>query len=266
MTRLQAAREALAGAFRPRLLWVIQVAANLGVFGLFVAWLLIPVARTWQLALNAMFAIAIVVAAVAVHAGTMNYFSDARRIENPKLPDSFWRGMRHILAIGVCAVAFYLLWSMIDKAGAYQSQLPAYIRSILPVLIRRHVSVAFLESTFERVIFVAHWIAVPGLVLPFLARTCDLGFRGFGKAGFSAWREAMFSASYWIVLTGAALVGVLVSQKIMNWRPDFRTSTYSQESLSLAIRLPLACFLALSAWMLTCSLLGRLNGGQRDTG
>jgi hypothetical protein len=266
MTRLEAAREAVAGAFRHRLLWVVQVVANLALFGLFVSWLLIPVARTWQLALNAIFAIVIVVAVVTVHAGTMNYFSDTSRIENPQLLDPFWRAMRHIVAIGVCAVAFYLLWSLLEKAEVYQPQLPAYIRSILPVSVRRHLSLAFLETTFEWTIFAVRWIGVPGLVLPILARTADLGFSGFGRPGFSMWRRAMSSASYWLVLAGAALVGVLATQRILNWTPDFRTSTLRHESMSLAFRLPLAYLLGLLAWMLTCSLLGRLSSGQRNAG
>jgi hypothetical protein len=266
MSRLQEAREAVASAFRPRLLWAVQFVANLFLFGLFAGWLLIPVARAWQLVLNAILAIVIVVAAVAVQAGTMNYFSDKKRIENPKLPDPFRRAMRHVVAIGVCAAVFYLLWTLLDKTDPYQAQFPPYLRSILPAFVRRHLSLKFLDATFGWTIFAARWIGVPGLVLPFLGRTADLGFRGFGRLGYSAWRKAMSSASYWLVLAGAAFVGVIATQKIMNWTPDFRTSTFRHESFSLAFRLPLAYVLGLVAWMVTCSLLGRLSTRQRDAG
>jgi hypothetical protein len=266
MARLQEAREAVAGVFRYRLLWVVQFVANLILFGMFAGWLLLPVANTWQLALNALLAIVIAVAVVAVHAGTMNYISDANRLGNPKLADALRRATRHIAAIAVCAAVFYLLWNLIHKAEFYESQFPAYIRSILPVSIRRHLSLEFFETTFQGMIFTARWLVVPGLVLPFLVATADLGFGGFGRSGFSTWRKTISSASYWLVLVGAVLVGVLATQKIMNWTPDFRTSTFGHESLSLALRLPFAYLLGLFAWMMTCSLLGRMGSGQRNAG
>ena len=266
MPRLQEAREVLAGTFRYWIIWVVQFVTNLVLFGLFTGWLLIPVSNTWLLGLNALIAIVIVVVVVGVHAGTMNYFSDSNRLEKPKLADALRRATRHIAAIAVCAVVFYLLWTLVNKAEFYQHQFPAYFRSILPASIRRHLSLAFLEAIFEWAIFAAHWFIVPGLVLPLLVRTADLGFRGFGKSGFSAWRKPISSASYWIVLAAAVLLGVLATQKIMNWTPDFRTSTLRQESFSLALRLPLAYLLGLFAWMMTCSLLGRLGRGQRNVG
>jgi hypothetical protein len=266
MPRLQEAREVLAGTFRYWIIWVVQFVANLVLFGLFTGWLLIPVSNTWLLGLNALIAIVIVVAVVGVHAGTMNYFSDSNRLEKPKLADALRRATRHIAAIAVCAVVFYLLWTLVNKAEFYQPQFPAYFRSILPASIRRHLSLAFLEAIFEWAIFAAHWFIVPGLVLPLLVRTADLGFRGFGKSGLAAWRKPISSASYWIVLAAAALLGVLATQKIMNWTPDFQTSTLRQESFSLALRLPLAYLLGLFAWMMTCSLLGRLGRGQQNVG
>src|SRR5258708_2062897 len=104
MPRLQEAREVLAGTFRYWIIWVVQFAANLVLFGLFTGWLLIPVSNTWLLGLNALIAIVIVVAVVGVHAGTMNYFSDSNRFEKPKLADALRRATRHIAAIAVCAL------------------------------------------------------------------------------------------------------------------------------------------------------------------
>lgn len=266
MPRLREARETLAGTFRYKHIWLVQSAANLVLFGLFAGWLLLPVANTWQLALNALIAIVMVAAVVGVHAGTMNYFSDSERLEKPNFTDPVRRAMRNIFAIGACALVFYLFWILAGKAELHQPQFPAYIRSILPASIRRHLSLESLEATFAWTIFTFRWFAASGLVLPFLARTADLGFHGFGRAGFSAWRKAVSNSSYWLVLAGAILMGVLATQTVLNWTPDFRTSTLRQESLSLALRFPLAYFLGLFAWITTCSLLGRLNCGQRDAG
>ena len=254
----------MAVAFRQPLLWVFQLVANLVLFGLFAGWLRIPVATTWQLTLNGLLAFVIVFGVIAVHAGTMNYFSDTSRMENPKLVGSLRRAVRHIVAIGVCALAFYLCLHLVNKAEFYQPQFPAYIRSHLPVSIRRHLSMEFLVSIYDWAIFAARWIVIPGRVLPFVVRTADLGFRAFGSSGFSAWRRAMSSGSYWVVLVGFVFVGIVGTHKIMNWTPDFKTSTLRYESISLALRLTIAYFLGVCSWMLMCSMLGRLGSGQRD--
>ena len=75
----------------------------------------------------------------------------------------------------------------------------------------------------------------------------------------------MWSISYWSIVIAAVLLGVWVTEKIMGWTPDFSSSTLSQETVSLVIRSLVSYFLALFAWMLACSVIGRQRQVFTDT-
>jgi len=60
--------------------------------GLFAAWLLIPEAKLWQLAFNVLLAVVIVAAALLLHAGTLNYFSDRSGAAARCDQTAFWQG------------------------------------------------------------------------------------------------------------------------------------------------------------------------------
>jgi hypothetical protein len=75
----------------------------------------------------------------------------------------------------------------------------------------------------------------------------------------------VWSISYWSIVIGAVLLGVWVTEKIMGWTPDLRTSTLSEETVSLVIRSLVSYFLALFAWMLACSVIGRQRQIFSDT-
>ncbi len=70
-------------------------------------------------------------------------------------------------------------------------------------------------------------------------------------------KNAVGSFSYWLVLTLAAIVGVFAAHTILDLTPDFAKSSYLHEWFSLVIRLLISYSLALSAWMVVCSVTGR---------
>jgi hypothetical protein len=82
-----------------------------------------------------------------------------------------------------------------------------------------------------------------------------------GRKGITTWKRTVSSLSYWALVILAALVGVLAAEKLMDWTPDFRTSTFRVEKASLAVRLLFSYLLGLSAWMLACSVVG--HGGRQ---
>jgi hypothetical protein len=256
MFRAEIIRGAFTDCFRNGRLWLVQFFANPILFLLFAGWLLIPVASNLHLVLNFLLAVMLLVAVLLLHAGTLNSFADRQLSEGAPLWPSFRRALKHLLAVALCVVVFYFLLLLLDNLEALRSTLPAYLRSTLPVFLRRHITLPALDTLFTCFLFFLRWIFLPGLVLPFLAQTSGLGFRGFGPQGFSAWKHAIFSLAYWVVLLVAALLGVLVTQGIMSLRPDFRTSTFNSEAISLAVRLFFAYLFGLFAWMLTCSLVG----------
>jgi hypothetical protein len=259
MPSLTIARKSVSGAFHNWRLWLIQFVGTPLLYLLFYGWILIPVASTTYVIANLLVAIVLLAACVALHGGTLNYFSEKPSNESVQLKKIFFRALRNILPILMCVAAIYLLRMLADKFDDLQDTFPTYIRSTLPASTRQHIPVSSLESIFAIVAFALRWILIPGLVLPFAAAASSRGFRGFGAVGFRSWKNAVSSFSYWLVLTIAAAVGVFATQKILDLTPDFAKSTYRYEWASLITRLVISYSLALVAWMTTCSLVGRFT-------
>jgi hypothetical protein len=257
MSRLEIAGSVFKDSFFSGRLWLVQLLANLILFALATAWLLIPVANNLHLVLNVVFAFVLLAASLTLHAGTLNYFADRQRSSPTPLWPSFRRALRHLLPVAICLAVFCLLLLVANDLESIRTAFPAHVRSMLPVFLRRHIVLPTLDTLFSCFLFCVRWIFFPGLILPFLSETADLGFRGFGRQGFAAWKRAATTLAYWLVLLIAASLGVLLTQALMSWKPDFRTSTFSHEAASFAARFFLAYLLGLFAWILTCSLVGR---------
>lgn len=260
MARLETARDALAGSFGNRRLWLIQFLANPILFALFAAWLLIPEARTWQLVLSVLFGAGIVGSALVLHAGTLNYFCDHSRSKGALLKSAFGRALLHIAAIAVWVGIFYLIWRQVDRLDLYRDEVPTYIRSMLPAFLRRHITLGAMTGLFDGFIWGLRWIVTPGLLLPLASEAANRGFRGLRRAGFSVWKGVIASLEYWIVVVLAAVAGVFVSPLIVNWTPRSPNSTLAGETVSVIGRLLVAYLLGLSSWMLACSMIGRRSG------
>ena len=270
MARFAFAVNAFNGSFRNGWLWLIQFLVNPLLFALFTAWLLIPVANTGYLILNILFALVLLVASLVLHGGTLNYFSSQGRSEGATLRAAFHCALRNVLAVVAGVAIVYLLWALVGKAGSYQETFPAYMRSALPAFLRRQAGLPFFQGLFDAALFALRWILIPGLLLPLLARASQFGFRGFGREGLTELKQTLFSVSYWGLIMVAALLGVLATQKIMGWTPDFRTSTLAEETTSVIFRSFVAYLLGLFAWMLACSAVGcqgeELRGAAADPG
>jgi len=257
MSRFEIARGAFTDCFRSPRLWLVQCLANIILFALLVAWLLVPVASNLHVVFNFVFAALLLVATLTLHSGTLNVCLDRLRSTPAPLWPAFRRALRHIVPVAICIAAFCFLWLLVNALGSLQTAFPSYVRSTLPVALRRHISLHALDNLFAAALFVARWVLAPGLLLPLLLQTSDLGFRGFARQGLSAWRKTIFNFSYWLTLLVAALVGVLATGKLMAATPDFKTSTFHGEAFSLAARLVVAYLLGLFSWILTCSVASR---------
>jgi hypothetical protein len=261
MSTAAAVRETIAGTFSGWRLWLIQFLVNPALFGLLMVWLLIPVGTIWQVILNGLLAVFLLVAAVILHAGTMNYFYDRYRSEKVSLKSEFARALHNLLPFLICAAVYYFLWRVINQLDSYRETLPIYIRSTLSASMRQHISLSFLMAIYSGFVFMLRWILLPGLMLPFALSAANHGLRGFGRKGIAAWKSAVLSLSYWLILILAALVGVFAVGEIALWTTDFNTSTYRSELFGFIVRLFFSYLLALCGWMLACSVLGRQCGG-----
>ena len=264
MSHFEEPRQILAGSFRSGRLWLLQLVLNPILIGLFVAWLLIPEAKIWQLVLNVLLVMLIAAAALVLHAGTLNYFNDQSRGQPAAVTTAIRRALRHFTAIAVCAVLFYLVWWLAGGLELYQETTSIYIRSTLPASVRAHISLGVLTWFFGALVFLVQWVAVPGLFLPLVLRAADQGFRGFWRGGWQAWRTAVASLHYWLILAFAAFLGVCGSTTLLGWRPNSENPTFASETANLVLRLSLAYGLGLFSWMVACSLVGRRGGSAQS--
>ena len=270
MANFTIAADAFKGCLRSWQLWLIHFFANAFLFSLFAAWLLIPVSSAGYLILSVLLVLLLFVAALVLHAGTLNYFYSQSRNGSAPLKEVFACALRNSLAVLICTVAVYLVWLAVGKMDVYQETFPAYLRSMTPMFLREHTGLPVFQGLFDAILFALRWILVPGLVLPFLASASRLGFRGFGPQGFATWKKAIRGVAFWSIVILSALLGVLATQKIMGWTPDFRTSTFTGETVSLIFRGLASYLLGLFAWLLACSVVGREGGdpskGSEDIG
>ncbi len=264
MSRFEEPRLILAGSLRCGRLWLVQFFLNPILAGLFAAWLLIPEAKSWQIALNLLLAMVIAATALVLHAGTLNYFSDQFREQPAAVTNAFGRALRHFTAVAVCAIVFYLVGKLAGGLDRYHEAFPTYVRSTLPVAIRQHISLGVLTGIFDALVFLLQWVAVPGLLLPLALLAADQGFRGFGREGWKTWKTTIASLHYWVILAVAAFLGVQGSDTIVGWRPASESPSFAKETANLALRLFLAYGLGLFSWMVACSLIGRRGGSAQS--
>ena len=264
MSPFEELRLILAGSFRAGRVWLVQFFVNPILAGLLAAWLLIPEAKIWQLALNVLLALLIASAALVLHAGTLNYFSDRFLQQPTEVKLAFGRAVRHFAAVAVCAIVFYLAWTLAGGLDRYQETFSIYFRSILPASVRGRIPLGVLTGSFDFLVFLLQWVAVPGLLLPLTLRAADRGFRGFRRAGWNTWKTTIASLHYWLFLAVAAFIGVYGSNMLLGWRPSSESPTFAGETANLVLRMFLAYGLGLLSWMVACSLIGRRGGAAES--
>ena len=255
MNRLSTLFGILPRGLRDWRLWLLQAVVSPVLFALFVGWLLIPEGRVWHLGASLLGIVILAAGALLAHAGTLAYFAEGEEPAPSVLRAAYRRALRNLAAFALCAAIMYLLWRTTDRLDAYQSALPAYVRS-MPAVMRRHLSLADVRNAHAALIFLVRWIIWPGLLLPFAAAVALCGFRGFGQGRITTWR-VIGSGWYWLTIAIAAVAGVLLSSCLFEWRPFARGASVNAESASMAIRLLAAYLIALTSWLVTCSMVGK---------
>lgn len=255
MARWSSLKDALVLALNNWRLWLVQFVGNAAIFLAFVWWLRFSDAHWWNLLASFLVIVVIVSAALLLHGGTLKYFQSAHQDKTAKLPPAFRTALKHLAAIFVWALIFFLLRYCIGRLERYQFTLPGYLRSEFPAWLRRMISEPRLDSIYSGSVSILLWVVLPGLLLPFALFSADKGFRGL--VAFAAWRRTLRKLIYWVALVITVILGVWCVEVIMGWRLDPRTSTLGAEKTSLVFRLLLAYLLGLFSWLLTCSVLGR---------
>ena len=257
MSRWTSLKDALLVSFKNWRLWLIQFVGNVVFFFAFLWYLQIGDAHWWQLFFQVVLIIAIAIGALVLHGGTLNYFLSAHQDQAKAAPvfPAFKKALRHVPAIAVWAVIFFLVRAYVGKLDDYSVSVPGYLRSGFPVWLRRMISEPALDNIYSGFVTLLRWVLLPGLLVPFALFSADKGFRGLIAVG--DWGRTIRSLMYWLALLIAWFLGVYCIGLIKEWRLDQKTSTLSGETASLILRSPLAIALGIFAWFLACSMLGR---------
>lgn len=264
MSRWMAFKEALVVAVKSWRLWLLQLFGNAAIFLIFVWWLHTSEAHWWQLALQIIQVLFAAVAVLVLHGGTLDYFRNIYEDKTAGMRPAFVNALKHLLALAVCAFVLHVFEHLIGKLDSYEQTLPGYLRSEFPAWLRRMISEPRLDAIYADLVWVLRWIVAPGLLLPFASSAANRGFRGL--IAFGDWRRAISKRVYWITLVIASVIGVYCVNKLMGWRLNPETATLGGEQASLVIRFFFASLLGVFAWLLTCSMLGRLrSSGQAGT-
>jgi len=249
-------RDSLRATPRPRLLWLAEFVLNPLFFALFWFWLLVPESGVGSLLLSFTLAALIAIGFLTLLGATLSWYADHHAGETPTLRSAFGKGLRHFIWLGIWGFFPVAVCMVLSWAEDYQYQLPTYLRSMMPMATRAHISEAQLLWLYLFILAVLFWVVTLGVWLPVAAQLAARGFRGFGREGFRAWGRSLRSLQYWLLVSFTVLLGVWLPRWLME--PNLKQGTaFNVELSSMLGRLALAFVLALCAWMLLASAVGR---------
>jgi hypothetical protein len=266
MSRFDAIGNAAAALRAPRL-WLLHFFGNAALFALFYAWLRIPEAKLWQLALNIVLGAAIVFAALLLHCGTLAWLRDASRSEESPMADSFRRAVRRLPAFLLFLLLAWILWAIVAAVSPSGEAAPLFLRSMMPAFLRRIISLAALTNVTAAFSFALQWILVPGLLLPCGVMAANIGFSAFAFRQWKTWRSSLACRQYWAVVALAAVLIFYAAIPLAGWTPRSAHPTFTGETTSMVIRLLLAYSIGLASWLLLCAMAaGRFAAIERSAG
>jgi hypothetical protein len=255
VTVLKSLSASFVSALRHPTVWLLQFFGNVVIVLLFSVWLNIPPSTGFEVFLNFFLPLLFVVAALLLHAGTLNYYSDIWGGEGAGWRSAFQKALKHLPAFAITAALSYLLLYLVDKLDNYQYSFPGYLRSEFPAWLRRHITESRMNDLYVGFVGFLDWVVAPGLLLPLGLLCAGNGFRGFLM--FGAWWRTVRNRAFWMVLILAAFIGVYATGKIMHWLLNPKTASLGAERVWLAFRMFIAYVLALFSWLWVCSMLAR---------
>jgi hypothetical protein len=154
----------------------------------------------------------------------------------------------------IWAAVFAALLFGIGDLGAAAPRTATYIRSMMPVGMRNHITESQLDWAFAVLTWVAFWIIIPAIMLPLGREIAGHASEGINYEGRHQWSRTIRNGWYWLWLAVLALLGVLLPQRLVAWLPH--ATSVTGETVSLVLRFGLAWLIASTTWTVLTSLLG----------
>jgi len=248
-------REAVAALWRAKRLWALHVGGNLLLAALAYGWLAIPDARLWQLAVSALFGLALALAFLWLQASTFEFFTQAHAGAGAGVIPAFRATLRRLPALVVWALLFALgLW-VIGWAGGKVGYASNWLGSALTMTLRTPVSPQGVAGVLNTVLWVLAWVWAPLRLLPLAVEVSANGFEGFAGARRAAARRVFRRGRYWLAYVALLALGTWLPAVLIDWFP--KVESLWAQAASLLLRFLGAYLLLVTAWLLLASLLAR---------
>jgi hypothetical protein len=217
--------------------WVtMQVVLTLLLLLFFVAWTRLPDKHVWQVMLDLVVPLLLVVSALELQAGTVRAFAD----DDGKRVKLVWGAIALLVWIALAAAAWALLDWFDDQipllAGYLNSKSGAHARASL--FTYEHI-----KRWLTALEWIVRWIAVPAKLIPFAAASAQWGWRLPGRRVF----KFLFNWRWWLGVVLASLAGVWLPSQFFNGTPK---GTLTAQIWTLAAKLAGAYILAVVSWVL----------------
>jgi len=201
-----------------------------------VAWTRLPDKHAWQVLLSLLVPLLLVIAALALEAGTMRALADDD-------------GKRVKLVLGaatllVWVAVFWACWAILDWCDDRIPQWAGYLNSQASAHTRaRLLTYEHLQRWFTLAEWVLRWIVVPAKVIPYAMASAQWAWR----LPFRRVLRLLWNWRWWLAVVLAALVTVALPGRFFAGVPH---GTVAHQIWAVVLKLAGAFLLALVCWVL----------------
>jgi len=213
-----------------------------------IGWTRLPDKHLWQVALDLLLPLLLIVCALELEAATVRAFAgnDGRRVK------LVWGAITLLVWIAIGA-AFWALLDWCDDqiplwAGYLNSKASAHARSVV-------FTYAHIVRWLTIAEWILRWIVLPGKLVVLGAASAQWGWRLPVRRIY----RILLSGRWWLGVIIAALVGVLLPSRLFVGLPH---GTVSAQVWAVVFKLAAAYFLAVGAWVLLLAWVANLFGRQ----
>ncbi len=217
--------------------WVAaQVVLTLLLLLFFVAWTRLPDRHVWQVMLDLIVPLLLVVSLLELQAGTVRAFAD----DDGKRVKLVWGAVTLVVWIAVATAVWALLDWFDDQipllAGYLNSKSGAHARATL--FTYEHV-----QRWLTALEWLVRWVIVPAKLIPYAAASAQWGWR-------LPWRRVLrflWNWRWWLGVVLASIAGVWLPSQFFKGTPK---GTVSAQVWTLGAKLTGAYILAVVSWVL----------------
>ncbi len=256
-------RSALAATWHHKRLWLLHVVGNGGILGLAYAWLWIPDEKVWQLVFSAVLPLGMIAGALWLHGGTLAFFRQLHGGQSDRGWPAFRTTLTRLPALALWLVILYLILWLIAWIGGFVDDLSKWIASWLTMTLRSPVTPRSVAKVLGGIVWFMRWFLVPLALMSFALQVNTQGFSAFRARGIRRAWELFRRLRYWLAYAVLFVIGAYVPYKLVWWVPE--VEGLSLEATGMAVRLVAAYLLAVTAWLILLSALGRLGSAPEGT-